>query len=395
MQTTIVSARAVGVSADTLVRGARFLSEELLKTPLAERHEALGARMVPFAGWYMPVQYSGVMDEHRTVREAAGLFDLGHMGQVDVAGPDALAFLNYVASNDVSRLAPGEAQYSLLLYPDGGVIDDIIIYRRPSGEGFFVVINASNIEKDVEWLHTQRKNRSELDVNVENISDKTGMIAIQGPKAAEIVAELSTVDLSDQPYFSCRETTVAGVECLAGRTGYTGEDGWEFYCDIERVVDVWDALLEAGAPHGLKPIGLGARDTLRLEARMPLYGQELSAEINPLEAGLGWAVKLDKDDFIGRDALRAVKEAKPARRTVGFKLVERGGAPRTHYPVHLEGREIGHVTSGTTSPTLGENIGIAIIERNAAGVGKPLDIIIRNKPVRAEQIRTPFYKRES
>jgi len=373
--------------------GSSFLTEDLLRTPLEDRHVALGARMVPFAGWNMPVQYSGVIDEHRTVRSSAGLFDLGHMGQVDVSGPDALTFINYIASNDTSVLAPGEAHYSLLLYPDGGVIDDIIIYRKPTGVGYFIVINAANIEKDVSWMHSQRENRSDLDVTLENVSDKTGMIAIQGPEAEEIVSGLSTVDLSDQPYFSCRETAVAGISCLAGRTGYTGEDGWEFYCDIEQVGDLWDALIAAGSSRGLKPIGLGARDTLRLEARMPLYGQELSAEINPLEAGLGWAVKLDKDDFIGRDALRAVKEQRTTRRIVGFKMVERGGAPRTHYAVQVDGKDVGHVTSGTVSPTLGESIGLAIVERSVAGVGKPLDIVIRGKPVRAEQVRTPFYKR--
>ena len=349
--------------------------------------------MVPFAGWNMPVQYSGVIDEHRTVRSAAGLFDLGHMGQVDVSGPDALSYINYIASNDTSVLAPGEAHYSLLLYPDGGVIDDIIIYRKPSGVGYFIVINASNIEKDVSWMQSQRDSRSDLDVTLEDVSGKTGMIAIQGPEAETIVSGLSTTDLGDQPYFSCRETTISGIDCLAGRTGYTGEDGWEFYCDIDRVGDLWDALLEAGSSSGLKPIGLGARDTLRLEARMPLYGQEISADINPLEAGLGWAVKLNKDDFIGRDALRAVKEQGTTRRIVGFKMVERGGAPRTHYPVQVDGQEVGHVTSGTVSPTLGESIGLAIVDRSVAGVGKPLDIVIRDKPVRAEQIRTPFYKR--
>jgi aminomethyltransferase len=368
---------------------------EMQRTPLAEKHEALGAKMVDFAGWYMPVQYSGIIDEHRAVRNAAGLFDLGHMGQVDVSGPDALAYLQYVASNDVSLLGPGEAQYALLCYPDGGVIDDIIIYRKPSGVGFFVVINAGNKDKDVAWFHEQREKRSDLDVTVNHISDETGMIAIQGPKAAKIVSGLSSVDLSDMAGFSCRETEIAGIPCLAGRTGYTGEDGWEFYCPIERVGELWDTLLEAGKPDGLQPIGLGARDTLRLEARMPLYGNELSAEINPLEAGLGWAVKLNKGDFIGRDALAAAKEAGLSRRTVGFKMVERGGAPRSHYDVAIDGKTIGFVTSGTASPSLGANIGLAVIEKEYAGVGKPLDIIIRGKPVRAEQIKTPFYKRES
>jgi aminomethyltransferase len=197
------------------------------------------------------------------------------------------------------------------------------------------------------------------------------------------------------PGFSCRETKIAGIPCLAGRTGYTGEDGWEFYCPIDKVGELWDTLLEAGKPHGLQPIGLGARDTLRLEARMPLYGNELSAEINPLEAGLSWAVKLNKGDFIGHDALAAIKEAGITRRTVGFKMVERSGAPRSHYDVALNGETIGFVTSGTASPSLGENIGMALIDKQYAGVGKPLEIIIRGKPVRAEQIKTPFYKRDS
>ncbi|MDQ3548365.1 MAG: glycine cleavage system protein T, partial [Chloroflexota bacterium] len=213
--------------------------------------------------------------------------------------------------------------------------------------------------------------------------------------AAEIVSGMSSVDLNDMKAFSCRETQVAGIPCLAGRTGYTGEDGWEFYCSIEQVGDLWNALLEVGKLHGIQPIGLGARDTLRLEARMPLYGNELSTEINPLEAGLGWAVKLNKGDFIGRDALAAAKEAGINRRTVGFKMVERGGVPRSHYDVALDGKTIGFVTSGTSSPSMGENIGLAVIDKEHAGVGKPLDIIVRGKPVRAEQIKTPFYKRES
>jgi aminomethyltransferase len=368
---------------------------DMQRTPLAERHEALGAKMVDFAGWYMPVQYSGIIDEHRTVRSTAGLFDLGHMGQVSVDGRDALTFLNHVATNDVARLEPGDAHYSLLCYPDGGVIDDIIIYRRPSGDGFFVCVNASNTDKDVSWLLEQREARPDLDVKVRNLSPETGMVAIQGPNSVAIVSALSSVSLEDQSYFSCRETEIGGVSCLAGRTGYTGEDGWEFYCAVDRVGDVWDALMQAGEEHGLKPIGLGARDTLRLESRMPLYGNELGADINPLEAGLGWAVKLDKDDFIGRDALAAIKEQGIQRRTVGFKMVERGGVPRSHYDVAADGEVIGFVTSGTSSPTLGENVGLALIDRSHAGVGKPLEIIIRGKPVRAEQVKTPFYKRDS
>ncbi len=237
------------------------------------------------------------------------------------------------------------------------------------------------------------KSGSDLDVTVEHVSDDYGMIAVQGPNAEAIVAKISSVDLSDMSAFSCRDTTLAGVPCFAARTGYTGEDGWEFYCPIAETLTLWNALLEAGAEYGIQPIGLGARDTLRLEARMPLYGNEISDTINPLEAGLRWVVKFNKGDFIGRDALVAAREAGVSRRTVGFKLVERGGVPRSHYDVLVDGKSVGFVTSGTSSPTLGENIGIALIDKEYAGVGRPLEIAIRNKNVKAVQVKLPFYSR--
>ncbi|MEZ4573208.1 MAG: glycine cleavage system aminomethyltransferase GcvT, partial [Thermomicrobiales bacterium] len=293
----------------------------------------------------------------------------------------------------VSRLGPGDAQYSMMLYPNGGVVDDIIVYRRPTGSGYFVVINAANMDKDVSWMVEQAKKRDDLDVSVEHVSDEYGMIALQGPNAEAIAASLSAVDLSDMDNFSCRDTTIAGIPCLAARTGYTGEDGWEFYCPIDRVGELWDAIMDEGRDHGIQPIGLGARDTLRLEARMPLYGNEISDTINPVEAGLRWVVKLKKGDFIGRDALVEAREAGVKRTTVGFKLVERGGVPRSHYDVLVNGESVGFVTSGTASPTLGENIGLAIIDKEYAGVGKPLEIAIRNKNVRAEQVKLPFYSR--
>jgi aminomethyltransferase len=363
-------------------------------TPLRDRHVALGARMIPFAGWEMPVQYNGILNEHRAVRSAAGLFDLGHMGQVDVSGPDALNFLQYVTTNDVSTLEPGQAHYSLLPNDRGGVVDDIIIYRRPTGQEYMVVVNAANHDKDVAWLKKQRSDRTDLEVKVEDISDKTGMIAIQGPNAVAIVQELTDASLSDMPYFSWQQANVAGIPAMLARTGYTGEDGFEFYTDIAQIGPLWDALLEAGEPFGVVPVGLGARDTLRLEARMPLYGNELADDIGPLEAGLGWAVKLDKGNFIGRDKIAAMKEAGPPRRTVGFQLTERGGSPRSHYDVCVNGRNVGYVTSGAMSPTLGENIGLALVEREVAGVGKPFEVIVRDKPVKAIQVKTPFYKRE-
>jgi aminomethyltransferase len=374
-------------------------AETLRRTPLYERHDALGARIVPFAGWEMPVQYRGIIAEHKTVRSAAGLFDLGHMGQIDVHGPDALPYLQAITTNDVAVLEPGDAQYSLLPNERGGVIDDIIVYRRPDGDGYMVVVNASNRDKDFGWFAAQREARPgghgtrPYDVSIADISDQTGMIAIQGPRAAAITQRLTETPLDPIGAFGWTNATVAGVPALVARTGYTGEDGFEIFTPIGPIGEVWDALLAEGKSDGIEPIGLGARDSLRLEARMPLYGQELSDEIGPLEAGLGWAVKLDKGDFVGRGPIAAMKERGAPRRTVGFKLSERSGAPRTGYDVQLDGRTIGFVTSGAMSPTLGENIGLALIEREAAGVGKPLQVIVRDRCVPAVQVKTPFYKR--
>ncbi|MBX3069719.1 MAG: glycine cleavage system aminomethyltransferase GcvT [Thermomicrobiales bacterium] len=363
------------------------------QTPLYDRHVALGAKMIPFAGWMMPVQYAGIIAEHRTVRTEAGLFDLGHMGQVSVTGPDALPFLQYVATNDVSKLEPGAAQYAMLTNEQGGVVDDIIIYREPSSDGYMVVVNASNKDKDVAWMQEWAARRNDLQVSVEDISDRLGMVAIQGPKSDDILATLTSADLAGLPGFHLLETEVAGIPVKLARTGYTGEDGFEIYPAIERSGELWDALMAAGAGAGLQPIGLGARDTLRLEARMPLYGNELGDDISPLEAGLGWAVALDKGEFIGSGPIVAQKAAGVPRKTVGFRMTERSGAPRSHCPVQVDGVEVGFVTSGAMSPTLGENIGLALVESSAAGVGKPLEIVIRDKPYKAEQIKLPFYRR--
>jgi glycine cleavage system T protein (aminomethyltransferase) len=368
-------------------------STEMKRTPMYERHLDLGAKMIPFAGWEMPVQYSGILNEHRTVRTAAGLFDLGHMGQVSVTGPDALQYLQFVATNDVSTLEPGDAQYALLTNERGGVVDDIIIYREPVSPGYMVVVNASNKDKDVAWLHELRSAKQELDVTIGDISDQTGMIAIQGPNAEEIVAPLVPASLADLPGFSLLETTLDGTPVKLARTGYTGEDGFEIYSAIDRTLGIWDALIEAGKNAGLLPIGLGARDTLRLEARMPLYGNELADDITPLEAGLGWAVKLDKGDFVGSQRLQEQKRSGVPRKTVGFKMSERSGAPRSHCEVRVDGQPVGFVTSGAFSPTLEENIGLALVESSAAGIGNPLEIVIRDKPFQAVQVKLPFYKR--
>lgn len=368
----------------------------LKRTALFERHKQLGGRIIPFAGWEMPVQYEGIIAEHNAVRTKAGLFDLGHMGEFLVTGPDALAFLQYTTTNDLSTLEPGQAKYTLLPNESGGVVDDLIVYRNPDGEdGYMVVMNASNAERDVAWWQELRSRRNDLDVSLRDISAETGMLAIQGPLAEQITARITDADLTALDYFAWINATVAGVPAKLARTGYTGEDGFEVYAATDKIATVWDAMLEAGQDDGLVPVGLGARDTLRLEARMPLYGQELGDDISPYEAALGWAVNLDKGEFVGRELMAEAKKNKPKRRTVGFKLTARGGAPRTHYPVMVDGEEIGEVTSGAMSPTLGENIGLALIRREYAGVGKPLQIMIRNKPVEAVQVKTPFYKRET
>jgi aminomethyltransferase len=371
------------------------VAADLRRTPLADRHLALGARMVPFAGWWMPVHYAGLIAEHRAVRYAAGLFDLGHMGQISVSGPDALPFLQWLVSSDVGALAPGQAIYGLLPNERGGVIDDVIVYRRPEGDGYMVVVNASNRDKDLAHFEAQRAAHPDWNVDVSDLSAETGMIAIQGPEARRIVAGLTDADLDALGPFCWTAARVAGVPTMTARTGYTGEDGFEFYTAAADVGALWDALLAAGGADGLVPVGLGARDTLRLEARMPLYGNELADDISPLEAGLGWAVALEKGPFLGRDAIAAMKAAGPPRRTVGFRLVERGGAPRHGYPVAVDGRIVGHVTSGAPSPTLGDSIGLALVERDVAGVGRPLEVVVRGKPVRAEQVKLPFYRRSS
>jgi aminomethyltransferase len=295
----------------------------------------------------------------------------------------------------VATLAPGDAKYGLLPNDDGGVVDDIIVYRYPEGEeGYMVVVNASNTDKDVTWWKELRERRQDLDVDVRDISPEVGMIAIQGPLAGQIVGRLTDERIDEIPYFSWRNADVAGIKVKMARTGYTGEDGFEFYATQADTVRLWDALLEGGQDAGIGPIGLGARDTLRLEARMPLYGQELGDDISPYEAGVGWAVNLKKGEFVGKKTMESVKAQGAPRRTVGFVTTERSATPRSHCVVQRDGRNIGHVTSGTFSPSLGQNIGLALIEREYAGIDKPLQIIVRDKAVNAVQIKTPFYKRD-
>lgn len=364
------------------------MTEALRRTPLHDEHVALGAKLVPFAGFEMPIQYAtGIRAEHAAVREAAGLFDVSHMGEFEVAGPEALELVQYVAVNDASRIAVGQAQYSALCDEKGGVLDDILVYR--TGEAaFLLVVNAANRAFDLEWI---REHASRFDADVEDRSEGWALLALQGPRAAEILGPLVDLDLAEIDYFRFAPGTVAGAEGIVARTGYTGEDGFELYLPADRAPEVWRALLEAGAPSGLVPAGLGARDTLRLEVGYPLHGNDLDREHTALEGGLGWAVKLDKGEFVGRDALARQKRDGPARKLTGLVLEERG-FPRPGYPVVHDGRPVSKVTSGTLSPTLGEGIALAYLPVELAAEGTGLAVRIRDRDVPARVVRPPFYR---
>jgi glycine cleavage system T protein (aminomethyltransferase) len=361
----------------------------LRHTPLHAAHQALGARLVPFAGYEMPVQYTSIIEEHRTVRSAVGLFDLSHMGEIAVGGPEALAFVRYAVVSDPGALEPGQAQYSMVCAEDGGIMDDLIVYR--TDDGYLIVCNASNRDAVVEHL-TALRQRGDFDASIDDRSDRTALIAPQGPRAAELLAGLTDLDLASLGYYRSLRGTVAGIDCLVARTGYTGEDGFELFCDARRAPALWDALLAAGAELGIRPCGLGSRDTLRLEAGMPLYGNELDRSVNPYEANLGRVVKLEKGEFVGRAALASVQQAGPRRKLVG--LVMRDDAIARHgYPVLVAGREAGAVTSGTASPTLDQRIAMAYLPASDAAVGSEVEVVVRERPYRAEQVKLPFYKR--
>jgi aminomethyltransferase len=360
------------------------------QTPLRDRHVALGAKLIEFGGWMMPVQYSGILDEHRAVRERAGLFDLSHMGELFVAGEEAGKALAHALVTNPPSLREGRAQYSMICAADGGVIDDLIVYHL-SPNRFLVVANASNAQIVSDELAARLEGfRAVLD----DRSLATALCAIQGPRSVEILTPLTDVDLASLKYYAIAEGTVAGIPALVARTGYTGEDGFEVFVDTARAGDLWDALIAAGRPHGLLPIGLGARDTLRLEAGMPLYGNELDRETNPFDAGLGRVVKLDKpDDFVGRAALEKVAAEGPAKRLVGLVMQGRGIA-RHGYPIDLGERRSGVVTSGTQSPTLGKAIAMAYVAPGDAETGTILDVEIRDQRVAAEVVDLPFYRRQ-
>lgn len=359
-------------------------------TPLNQVHKDLGARMVEFGGWEMPVQYAGVIEEHLAVRQAAGLFDVSHMGEVEVTGRRALDFLQYLTTNDVSRLVDGQVQYSTLCYPDGGVVDDVTLYRS-NAEHFMFCVNAANTDKDFAWMQKVLAESGIEGVTLTNASDNYAQIALQGPRAEDILAGLTDVPLKEISYYHFRQGEVANVPMLISRTGYTGSGGFELYLPPASAVAVWQRLTEAGESCGLVPVGLGARDTLRLEKGYALYGHELSPEISPLEAGLGWIVKLDKGDFVGRDALAAQKESGVPRRWVGLKMIDRG-IPREGYPLYSGNRQIGSVTSGTMSPSLKIGIGLALVDSACAVLDAEVEVGIRERRLRARLVRTPFVK---
>jgi aminomethyltransferase len=360
----------------------------LKRTPLHEVHRAAGAKMVDFGGWDMPVQYSGIVEEHNTVRSAVGLFDVSHMGEIEVRGPEAMTLVDRVTTNAVARLRDGQAQYSGLLYEHGGFVDDILVHKV-ADDSFFLCVNASNQDKDFEHI---RSAAAGFDCEVESAGGKYAQLAIQGPKALEVAQQLTDVPLEPIRYYWFVDGVFAGAPARIARTGYTGEDGFEVYVAPERAVAVWNAILGAGRPFGIKPCGLGARNTLRLESKMALYGHEIGASITPLEADLAWIVKLDKGDFIGSAALRKQAAQGVTRKLVGFEMRGRG-IGRDGYEVLLEGKPAGWVTSGSPAPTLGKNIGLCYLPVERARPGQKIEIAIRNQPVEAETVPTPFYKR--
>jgi aminomethyltransferase len=359
----------------------------LRTTPLNSTHRALGAKMVDFGGWDMPVQYSGIIDEHLAVRSSVGLFDVSHMGEIEIRGRDAVRLASFVTTNNVEKLKIGQAHYAGLLYEHGGFADDVLVHKVADNH-IFICVNASNQEKDFEHIRAQNK----FDAEVEFASDRYAQLAIQGPRAQATLQKLTSTDLGAIKYYWFTDGKVSGVSARIAHTGYTGEDGFEIYVPPAEAERLWNEVIKAGAEFGIKPCGLGARNTLRLEAKMALYGHEIDASISPLEADLGWIVKLDKGEFVGRDALLKQKESGLKRKLIGFEMCARG-IGRDGYEVFLDGAPAGWVTSGSPSPTLNKNIGLCYLPTEQAQTGKTIQIMIRNQPVDAVTVETPFYKR--
>lgn len=361
----------------------------LQRTPLFPLYAEYGAKTIDFGGWELPVQFSSIKEEHEAVRTRAGLFDVSHMGEFEVKGKDSLAFLQKMMTNDVAKLTDGRAQYTLMCYEDGGTVDDLLVYKK-ADDHYLLVVNAANIEKDFAWLSEHVVG----DVELVNISNDIAQLALQGPLAEKVLQQLTTVDLSTMKFFAFADhVDVAGVQTLVSRTGYTGEDGFELYCRAEDAPTLWRTILEAGKEEGVLPCGLGARDTLRFEVCLPLYGQELAKDITPIEAGLGFAVKTNKDvDFFGKEILKKQKEEGAPRRLVGIEMIDKGIA-RHGYAVYVNNEQIGFVTTGTQSPTLKKNIGLALISTAFSSLGTEVEVDVRGKRLKARVVATPFYKR--
>lgn len=357
------------------------------KTPLYDRHVSCHGKMVPFAGYLLPVQYEqGVIAEHLAVRNNCGMFDVSHMGEVICQGPNALSYLNWLLTNDFTNMTDGQARYSLMCNERGGVVDDLIVYKIRDGH-YLIVVNAANRKKDYEWMMTHQKR----DVELIDISDKAAQIAVQGPKAKDILKKVTEESALPRKYYHANfHAEIKGIRCIISKTGYTGEDGYELYMDSLDAPALWDLLLEAGAGEGMIPCGLGARDTLRLEAAMPLYGHEMDEEITPMEAGLGFAVKFGKEDFVGKPALEACRE--PSRIRVGLKVTGRG-IIREHNDIYVNERIIGQSTSGTHCPYLGYPVAMALVSREYAAPKTIVEADVRGRRVTAEVVPLPFYKR--
>jgi aminomethyltransferase len=362
--------------------------EQLQRTALNETHRQLGAKMIDFGGWDMPITYAGTIDEHLAVRTAAGLFDVSHMGELEVRGPQALAAVQHVTSNDAAKLQIGQAQYSALTTPEGTFVDDLLVHKL-SDEHYFLCVNATNTDKAFQWIAEHTK---AFDAEVKNTSGQYTQIAIQGPRALEILQPFANVDLAVIKYYWFARGTVDGVPGLIARTGYTGEDGFELYIDPNASAQVWNKLLDAGKPLGLQPCGLAARNTLRLEAKMALYGNDIDDTTTVYEADLGWIVKLQKGDFIGCDALARQKAQGLTRKLVGFEMIERGIA-RDHYPIFIDGEQVSEVSSGSPAPFLKKNIGLAYLPLAQTTIGSQISVDVRGKLITAQVVPTPFYKR--
>jgi aminomethyltransferase len=356
------------------------------QTPFYDIHLKLNAKMVEFAGFYMPVQYRSITEEHKRVRKTVGIFDLSHMGEFRVSGHGARQFVQYAVTNDIYKPDFGQVLYTCMCYPDGGIVDDLLVYNL--GDEFLLVVNASNIQKDFDHLMSLKKHD---DVELTDISDDTALLAIQGPVAEKVLAKMTDYDLSSIPFYWSTVAKVAGVEMLFSRTGYTGEDGFELYFGPQHASRLWDAAMEAAGEFDGEPIGIGARDTLRLEMKYALYGNDIDQTTNPIEAGLGWTVKLDKGDFVGSEALKKIKAEGPKRKLAAFELRERG-FPRQHYPVMVDNQKVGEVASGTFSPMLEKGIGTGYVPVEHSKIGSVIGIDIRGRIIPAEIVKPPFYK---